>query len=137
MQYKYSELTAPIIAAAMEVHRELRCGFQEVVYQRCLEIEFSKRQMVYARELEMPIYYKGYEVGLRRVDFLVSHIICVELKAVSDLLPIHVAQGLNYLEAFNFEVGLLINFGSESLQVKRLFNKKYKPLIVPGQSVNE
>jgi len=77
------------------------------------------------REVEMPIYYKGVRVGTRRVDFFVENKICVELKAVTKLEDVHLAQGLNYLEAFNVEVGLLINFGSKSLEFKRLKNNKY------------
>lgn len=126
LEFKHKELTSSIIAAAMEVHSILGNGFQEVIYQRALEIEFDKRNILAAREIEMPIYYKGCEIGLRRVDFLVSSIICVELKAVIKLEDVHLAQGLNYLEAFNLEVGLLINFGSKSLEVKRLFNNKYQ-----------
>ena len=75
----------------------------------------------------MPVFYKDKAIGIRRVDFLINDIICVEIKALIKLEDVHLAQALNYLEAFNLEVGLLINFGAKSLEVKRLFNKKYKP----------
>lgn len=74
----------------------------------------------------MPLFYKGAEIGTRRVDFFIEKTILVELKAIIQLEEVHLAQGLNYLEAFNMEIGLLINFGSKSLQFKRLLNKKYK-----------
>ncbi|HQW24006.1 MAG: GxxExxY protein [Bacteroidetes bacterium] len=122
--YKYSEETSRIIGLAMEVHREIGNGFQECIYQRALEIEFKKHCVPFKRELEMLIFYKGQRIGKRRVDFLVNDLISVELKAVSKLESYHYAQALNYLEIYKLEIGLLINFGTESLQVKRLLNKK-------------
>lgn len=127
MEYKYSDITQSIIAAALEVHKILGNGFQEVIYQRALDIEFENYKLLAAREIEITIFYKGKAIGTRRVDFLINDIICLEMKAVIRLEDVHLAQALNYLEAFNLEVGLLINFGSKSLEVKRLFNKKYKP----------
>jgi GxxExxY protein len=124
---KYEDLTKNIIGCAMKVHSTLGNGFQEVIYQRCLGIELQKQGMNFVRELEMPIFYEGIEVGTRRVDFLVEDKISVELKAVSELEDVHLAQASNYLEAYNLEVGLLINFGARSLVFKRLHNKKYKP----------
>jgi GxxExxY protein len=97
-----------------------------VIYQRALEIEFRLQGIDFSREHEMPIYYKGYQIGTRRVDFLVEGIVSVELKAVIELLDVHLAQAINYLEAYDLEVGLLINFGAKSLQFKRLANKKFK-----------
>lgn len=129
MEYKHSEITGAIIAAALEVHKEMGAGFQEVIYQRALELELIIRKIHFSREVEMLVFYKGSEVGLRRVDFLVNDIISVELKALTKLEDVHLAQGLNYLEAYNLEVGLLINFGSKSLEVKRLYNTKYKPMV--------
>ncbi|MBE8713749.1 GxxExxY protein [Sphingobacterium hungaricum] len=125
--YKYSELTSKIIKSAMEVHSYLGSGFQEVIYQRALAIEFRLSKINFDREFEMPIYYKGILIGTRRVDFLVDKLISVELKAVKALEDVHLAQGINYLEAYNLEIGLLINFGEMSLVFKRLTNKKYKP----------
>lgn len=126
-EYKYSDLTAKIIGCALEVHRGLGNGFQEVIYQRALEFEFQLQKIPYSREHEMKIFYKGREIGLRRVDFLVNGIISVELKAVIQLENVHFAQAINYLEAYNLEVGLLINFGAKSLDFKRLHNTKFKP----------
>jgi GxxExxY protein len=128
MEYKYSDITQTIIAAALEVHKTLGNGFQEVIYQRALDIELINHKLLAAREIEMPVLYKGNAIGSRRVDFLINDIICVEIKALIKLEDVHLAQGLNYLEAFNLEVGLLVNFGSKSLEVKRLLNKKYRAL---------
>ena len=110
----------------MEVHNILGNGFQEVVYQRALSIEMKLRNIKHQREFEMPLFYKGFDVGLRRVDFLVENEISVEIKAVITLEDVHLAQAINYLEAYNLQTGLLINFGAKSLVFKRLFNKKYK-----------
>jgi GxxExxY protein len=126
-EYKYSELTGKIIGCAMEVHKALGNGFQEVVYQRSLELEFELQGLGFAREFEMPIYYKQKHVGTRRADFLVENKISVELKAIIKLEDVHLAQAINYLEAYNLEVGLLINFGSKSLDFKRVINSKFKP----------
>jgi len=117
-------LTHAIIGAAMEVHTILGNGFQEVVYQRSLAIELSGRGIGFVREKEMPLIYKGHEVGTRRVDFLVENKIMVELKALTQLEDVHLAQGLNYLTAYNLDIGLLINFGATKLEFKRLFRKK-------------
>jgi GxxExxY protein len=117
------ELTYKIIGCAMRVHNTLGNGFQEVIYQRCLAIELDKLSINYEREKEMPIYYEGIEVGTRRADFIVEEKVMIELKAIIQLEDVHLAQGLNYLTAYNLEKGLLINFGSTSLQIKRLFKK--------------
>ena len=125
-QYKYSELSAKIIACAIEVHKAFGNGFQEVIYQRALEIEMHLMNISFNREFEMPIFYRNQQIGTRRVDFLVENLISLELKAISKLEDIHFAQGINYLEAYNLEIGLLINFGETSLKFKRLNNKKFK-----------
>jgi GxxExxY protein len=122
--YKYSEMTGQIIGLAMEVHKHLGNGFQEMIYQRALEFEFTKNQVKFDREFKMPIIYKGEKIGTRRVDFLINKIISVEIKAVIQIEPVHLAQAMNYLEAYNLEVGLLLNFGAQSLQIKRLLNRK-------------
>jgi GxxExxY protein len=126
-EYKYSELTSKIIGCAMTVHRALGNGFQEVIYQRALQIELRLAEIAFKREFEMPIFYREQQIGTRRVDFLVEDIISVELKATTKLEDVHFAQAINYLEAYNLEIGLLINFGETSLNFKRLTNKKYKP----------
>ena len=125
-QYKYSELTSKIIGCAMTVHKALGNGFQEVIYQRALEIEMRLVGIAYSREFEMPIFYRDEQIGTRRVDFLVEGLISVELKAIIKLEDVHFAQAINYLEAYNLEIGLLINFGETSLNFKRLTNKKFK-----------
>jgi GxxExxY protein len=122
--YKYKDITGKIIGAAMQVHKMLGNGFQEVIYQRALEIELGLSGLSFIREYEMPILYRDQQIGTRRVDFLVEELICVELKAITKLENIHMAQAINYLEAYNIEIGLLINFGSTSLEVKRLINSK-------------
>ena len=109
----------------MTVHTTLGNGFQEVIYQRALEIEMALEDLTFIREMEMPIFYRDEQIGTRRVDFFVEGEIMVELKALTILENVHLAQGINYLEAYNTKVGLLINFGSTSLQFKRLLNKKY------------
>ena len=125
-EYKFSELTGRIIKCAMTVHSALGNGFQEVIYQRALEIELREEGIGFKREFEMPIYYRDEQIGSRRVDFLVEGIISVELKALIKLEDVHLAQAINYLEAYNIEIGLLINFGERSLNFKRLTNKKFK-----------
>ena len=124
-QYKYSEITGKIIGCAMEVHKILGNGFQEVIYQRALEIEMTLQGLSFSREHEMPIFFKNHQIGTRRVDFLVEGIISVEIKAVTKLEDVHLAQAINYLEAYNLEIGLLINFGAKSLEFKRLINSKF------------
>jgi len=125
-QYKYSSLTEKIIGCAIEVHKILGNGFQEVIYQRALEMEMNLQGLKFSREFEMPIFYKNNRIGTRRVDFLVENVISVEIKAVIQLEDVHLAQAINYLEAYNLEIGLLINFGSKSLTFKRLTNSKFK-----------
>ena len=123
---KYAHLTGAIIGHAMTVHKALGNGFQELICQRVLEIEMSIHLLEFKREFVMPIYYREKKIGSRRVDFLVSDIVSVELKAVIKLEPVHYAQAINYLEAYNLEVGLLLNFGSRSLEVHRFKNLKFQ-----------
>lgn len=124
---KYKEITEKVIGAGMKVHSALGNGFQEVIYQRALEIELEESGVRFAREFNMPVFYKGKMIGERSVDFLIEDKIAVELKAILKLEPVHFAQAKNYLEAYNLEVGLLFNFGSISLEFKRLQNPKYVP----------
>jgi GxxExxY protein len=119
---KYKEVTERIIGASFEVHKFLGNGFQEVIYQRALAWEFSQAGLVFDREIEQDIFYKGLPepIGTRRADFVVEGKVLVELKATIELQDVHLAQVLNYLKAYKLEVGLLINFGSKSLTFKRL-----------------
>ena len=125
-EYKYSDITEKIIGCAMKVHRQMRNGFQELIYQRCLIIEFRKIALSFLNEVELPVFYDNVEVGKRRVDFLVENKVIIEIKAVSELTDAHLAQALNYLGALNLEIGMLINYDSKSLEVKRIINNKYK-----------
>lgn len=124
--FKYTELTGKIIGCAMEVHKFLGNGFQESVYQKAMAIEMQIQGLPFNREFAMPVYYKGRLISTRRVDFLVDKNISTELKAVREMDDGHLNQAINYLEAYNLEIGLLINFGSKSLQFKRLINPKFK-----------
>lgn len=129
-KYKFSALTGKIIGCAIEVHKILGNGFQELIYQRALESEMELQGLSFCREFEMPIYYKKEQIGTRRVDFLVEETVSVEIKALTKLEDVHLSQAINYLEAYHIEIGLLINFGGKSLEVKRLINSKMpEPLI--------
>lgn len=118
------ELTYKIIGCAMKVHNTLGNGFQEVIYQRCLAIELRKAGIQFEREVEQPIFYEDIHVGTRRADFVVENRVTVELKALINLEDVHLAQAKNYVVAYNFSKGLLINFGAISLQYKLIFNPK-------------
>jgi GxxExxY protein len=117
--HKYDGLTHTIIGCAMKVHAVLGNGFQEVIYQRAFGIEMEKAGLSFLREQEIPIYYDGQEIGSRRADFLVEGCVLVELKAITQVEEVHYAQIINYLTAYQLEVGLLINFGEKSLHFKR------------------
>ncbi|MBU0766852.1 GxxExxY protein [Patescibacteria group bacterium] len=121
---KHSDLTRKIIGCAMKVHRALGNGFQEVIYQMALAIEMKDSNLVFSREHEMEIFYKERLIGTRRVDFFVEDLIMVEIKALINLEDVHLAQALNYLEAYGLGVGLLLNFGAKSLQYKRVHNNR-------------
>lgn len=110
----------------MKIHTTLGMGFMEIIYHRALMIELEIRNILFQAEQELPIYYEGRLLGKRRLDLLVDKKVLVELKATTELEKKHFAQILNYLEAFNIEIGLLFNFGSNSLQFKRFINNKYK-----------
>ena len=119
---KYEGITHKIIGAAMRVHAVLGNGFQEVIYQRALAIEMEKNGLGFKREMQMAIYYDGIDIGTRRVDFFVEDQVMVELKAVIKLEDVHLAQAMNYCQAYSLPIGLLINFGSKSLEFKRVYN---------------
>jgi GxxExxY protein len=123
---KYDDITYKINGCAMKVHNTLGNGFQEVIYQRCLAIELERVGLAFAREIEQDIFYDGILVGTRRADFIVENDIIVELKALINLEDVHLAQAKNYLIAYDKPIGLLINFGANSLQFKKIFNPKYR-----------
>lgn len=133
---KHEALTHKIIGCAMKVHSTLGNGFQEVIYQRALAIEMQKQNLDFQREMEMSIFYDGYDIGTRRVDFFVEDSIMVELKALIKLEEVHLAQAMNYCQAYNLPIGLLLNFGAKSLEFKRVYNvnheenKQYKKEIL-------
>lgn len=120
--YKHKELTGIIIGCAMKAHSSVGLGFPEVVYQRCLAVEFRYRKLLFEREPELPLYYRGEKVGSRRADFLVAGLVLIELKAKSEVTLLHHAQVLNYLNAYQLEVTLLLNFGEARLNYKRFVN---------------
>ncbi|MDJ0901903.1 MAG: GxxExxY protein [Xenococcus sp. MO_188.B8] len=123
---KLEEVTYTIIGCCMKIHNTLGNGFQEVIYQRCLNIELKRTGLQFGREVAQNIFYEGIRVGTRRADFIVEDKVIVELKAVINLENVHLAQAKNYVVAYNFPVGLLINFGSTSLQYKKIFNSQQK-----------
>ena len=120
-----NEITFKINGCAMKVHNTLGNGFQEVIYQRCLAIELGNAGLVFGREVDQIIYYEGIEVGTRRADFIVENKVIVEIKALINLEPVHLAQAKNYVVAYDFLIGLLINFGATSLQFNKVYNPKY------------
>lgn len=134
-EFKYEGITKKIIGAAMKVHSALGNGFQEVIYQRALDIELRKAGLEFVREFSMPIFYDSEQIGERRVDFFVEGVISVELKAREVLEAVHFSQARNYLEAYNLEVGLLLNFGAISLEFKRLENPKFNPNLQSKKSI--
>ncbi len=125
---KYEEITRRIIAVALKVHSTLGNGFQEVIYQRAMELKMPYQDLEFKRE--MPVIYREKQIGTRRVDFFVEGLIMTELKAIIKLEDVHIAQAMNYLEAYNMEIGLLINFGARNLEFHRLTNKKFNPQIL-------
>ncbi|MFN8396932.1 MAG: GxxExxY protein [Bacteroidia bacterium] len=121
----FDPLTYKIIGCAMAVHRNLGPGFQEVIYQRALALEFDKAGIGYERELSHPVLYDGEHIGDRRADFVVEARIVIEIKALVRIEDVHLAQAKNYTVIFDYPNGMLINFGAKSLEHKLLFNPKY------------
>ncbi len=120
-EYPLSAITARIIAAATEVHRTLGPGFEQVIYQRALARELPAHNLEFSREVWMDVHYKGEKVGSKRVDFVIDEVM-VEIKAKAEFADVDFVQTLSYLKASGYKVGLLINFGSAKLQIKRLVN---------------
>jgi GxxExxY protein len=134
---KYGDITEQIIGCAMRVHQKRKNGFVENVYQRGLAIEFEKKGLAFIREMEINVYYERIWEGTRRVDFLIDGKIIGEIKALSELTDAPLAQGLNYLEIHDLDVGLLINVGAKSLPFKRLINqRKQQPQKNPVNQTN-
>lgn len=125
--YKYKKITHQIIGAGMRVHSELGNGFREILYHRALQIEFTKNGLHFDYERSLPVFYKDIKVGSRRVDFLVEDKILVEIKAFSEINNQHISQVLNYLKAFKLEVAILLNFGENSLNFRRISTLKEYP----------
>lgn len=119
--YPLSDVTAQIIAAAMEVHRTLGPGFREVIYQRALARELPAHGLDFAREVWIDVHYKGARIGRRRVDFVIDEVM-VETKAKAALADVDFVQTLSYLKASGYKVGLLLNFGTRKLEIRRLAN---------------
>ena len=127
LKTKHWDITQKIIECSMNVHNSIGRGFQEIIYHNALRIEFTHQQILHRDEVDIPIFYRGIQVGTRRVDFIVNNLVMIEINACRELLDVHFAQAINYLEASQFEIDLLINFGSEKLQIKRLYSNKRVP----------
>ena len=124
----YDNETYAIIGAAMQVHSELGSGFLEAVYQDALEIEFRKREIPFAREERIPIYYSGQKIKTYYMaDFVCNGTIIVELKALACISPVEISQVVNYLKATRKPKALILNFGGRSLQIKRLLGEVQTP----------
>ena len=126
LQKEQDLIAQEIVRCAREVYIILGNGFPEIVYKRALSAEMLLRKIEHQRGYKVPLFYKCTDIGQRLVDFLVAGEIPVEIKAIGNIEEVHLTQALNFLEAYNFETGLLINFGAESLQFNRLFNPKNK-----------
>lgn len=126
MDVNINDLTHKIIGCAMQVHRTIGNGFQEVIYQRALAIELNYNNIEFEREMEMQIYYRDSHIGTRRVDFFVEECVMVEIKAIERIAGVHKTQAINYCEVYNIADGLLINFGGESLEFNRVYNRRLK-----------
>lgn len=124
--FKYSDITEKIIGAAMKVHSFFGLGFPEIVYKRALIIKLRNMGLQCDSEIEKEIFYQNILIAKRRLDLLVEEKILVELKAVGETIPRDYSQVINNLNVFHFDVGLLLNFGKESLEFKRFANSKEK-----------
>ena len=120
-EYPLSDVTARIIAAAKEVHRTLGPGFEEVFYQRGLVLEVPTQGLEFAREVWIDVHYKGQKLGRKRIDFIIEEVM-VEIKAKAALEEVDFVQALSYLKASGYKVGLLLNFGGKTLEIRRLAN---------------
>jgi len=128
-EYSLSDVTARIIGTAQEVHRTLAPGFEEVIYQRALALELPAHELEFSREVWIDVCYKGANVGKKRVDFVIGTSalalsVMLEIKAKAAIEDVHVVQALSYLKASGYTIGLLLNFGAPTLQIKRLANER-------------
>ncbi|MBW2630909.1 MAG: GxxExxY protein [Deltaproteobacteria bacterium] len=121
-RHEFEDLSTQIIGAAIEVHRELGPGFLESIYEEALKIELSERGLKFDSQKEIEIKYLGKKIGIHRLDLLVQDEIIVELKAVKELADIHFAQLRSYLKATDLRTGLLLNFSTPTLEIKRIVN---------------
>ena len=133
-ELKHAAITEKIIGCAMQVHRKMKNGYSELIYGRCFAIEFEKSKLSFEKEVEFPVFYENLIVGKRRIDFIIEGKIIVEIKAISELTDKELNQALNYLEGHKQEIGLIINFGSKSLQFKRVINHKIE-VNIPEKSI--
>jgi GxxExxY protein len=122
VEYPYKGLTRKVIGAAMEVHRGLGYGFLESVYEAALAVEFRNQKIFFEQQQPIDVYYKSSVVKQFFCDFLIDNVLIVEIKAVKRLTDIEMAQVLDYLKATKLKLGLLLNFGANSLQYKRVIN---------------
>ena len=124
MGLQHAELTGAVIGAASAVHRELGPGFLESIYENALAMELRSRSVSFRRQMAVPVLYRGFEVGLHRLDFLVADRIVVELKTARQIENIHFVVVRSYLRATGCEHGLLLNFADTTLEVKRVTSGK-------------
>jgi GxxExxY protein len=122
----YPELSYAVVGAAMEVHSVLGPGFLEAVYQKALAHELGLRGIAAIREQQLPVIYKGVDVGFYVADFVIDKKIILELKATTQLTSAHKAQAINYLAATGYDLAMLMNFGERSLKSERIIRKNYK-----------
>jgi len=123
-QLRDSEITDAIIAAAIAVPRELGPGFLETVYEQALAVEFAMRGVAFVRQKSIPLFYRDHQIGEHRIDFLVEDKIIVELKAIEALEKVHFAIVRSYLKAARLSDGLILNFSSMPLTVKRVCRER-------------
>ncbi len=121
---RHSEITEQVIAAAIQVHRELGPGFLESIYEEALAVEFALTGIQFIRQHPVPLFYRDHQIGEHRLDFLVEGKIIVELKAISELQDVHFAVGRSYLKATNVQDGLLLNFATAPLTIKRFCRER-------------
>lgn len=119
--YPHTDMTSKIIGACFAIHNQLGPGYMEVIYQRALVTEFTKRSLSYSREDWLDIHYDGKVIGKKRVDFVIGNVL-LEIKAKSQFEDQDYIQTLSYLKASRYTLALLINFGAASVQIKRFIN---------------